>query len=232
MKKVRRLTAYLLVFTLITGLFLGIGYVSSPETEVSATSDFRILEIVPDESMATFFYFIDVEKYGITNYPRIGGKTIAENAAAGTVRDFLVNHLCGTIDASNHYVSSDYFYNKVLVPAGKTDVRIRYNAATPKDSDIESLISQADFIIINESVPSSLRISGVRMRKFGANVVGGETVNIQFTEDQVLKIFKKIAGIGGQNPVPYIIDYSLMNGSGLFDIRQYEDAFKDTSGGH
>ena len=84
-----------------------------------------------------------------------------------------------------------------------------------------SAVNNADFIVINQTVPSALKYG--TQKKFSDSGYG-------FSAEQVIAIFKKIAGVEGRTPVPYIIDFSLMNRSGLVDVRDNNAAFGSHAG--
>jgi hypothetical protein len=107
--------------------------------------------------------------------------------------------------------------------ASSDPLTISVTTKTPNDSDLISAVNNADFIVINQTVPSALRIG--TQKKFSDSGYG-------FTNAQVLAIFKKVAGVEGQTPVPYIIDGSLLDKSSFVDVRNLNSAFLDNSGGH
>ncbi len=217
MKKAGKLISYLLVLTLITGLFSGLGIANSSAIEAKADETYYVLEIVPDKSMATFFYLVDMTKHTNTIDPKIGGKKIASNVVENSSKPGkFLKGLYGQMDG-NTYKSTDYFYEKILKPAGKQNVNIKVVTVTPSDfteKTIDSYLEVADLIVINETVPEALQVSGVEMTTFRQN---------NFTNGEVLKIFKKIAGVNG-NPVPYLIDYKLYDCDDLFDVRDVNES--------
>ena len=190
MKKAERIVSYLLVLALITALLSGLGYAKSDVVEAKADDDtFNVLEIVPVENMATFGYM--VASWTNSNF--------ASKAAAvsnyNNFKSYIQDAGLGTVDGST-LESTDYFNTQVLGLAEDDALDIRVTTTTPSDSDLISKVNSADFIIINETVPSALRIG--TQKTFNDS-------GCKFTDAQVLAIFKKIAGVGGQTPVPYII---------------------------
>ncbi len=225
MKKAGKLLSYLLVLTLITGLFSGLGIAKSPTVEANAAVTFNVLEIVPDKSMATFFYFVDLNIH--TNTSKSDNplySKIDTNAVAGTVNTFLKNALCGELK-NGAFESTDYFNENVLKRAGITNANIKINTVTP--SELENsigLLNSANLIVINETVPKELRFSGqVTMKTFEQST---------FSKTLVLKIFKKIAGAEGNTPVPYIMDFKLYNGAAFSDVRSINNDVSNAYGGY
>ena len=217
MKKAERIVSYLLVLALVTGLFTGLGYAKSEAVDVKAAGNtLNVLEIVPTSDMATFGYMVKswtdsnfASKAGaVSNYNNF--KTYIQNAGLGTVN-------------SSTLTSTDYFKTQVLGLASSDPLTISVTTKTPNDSDLISAVNNADFIVINQTVPSALRIG--TQKKFSDS-------GYRFTDAQVLAIFKKVAGVEGQTPVPYIIDFTLMNQAGIVDARSLNSAFLDSSGNH
>lgn len=217
MKRAERIVSYLLVLALVTTLLSGLGYAKSDVVEVKAAGNtLNVLEIVPTSEMATFGYMVKswtdsnfASKAGaIGNYSNF--KTYIQNAGLGTV-------------SSSSLASTDYFKTQVLGLAADDALAINVTTKTPNDSDLISAVNNADFIVINQTVPSALRYG--TQKKFSDD-------GYRFTNAQVLAIFKKVAGVEGQTPVPYIIDGSLLNKSAFVDVRNLNSAFLDKSGGH
>jgi len=217
MKKAERIVSYLLVLALITTLLSGLGYAKSDATEVKAAGNtLNVLEIVPTSDMATFGYMVKswtdsnfASKAGsVSNYSNF--KTYIEGAGLGTVSSSTLN-------------STDYFKTSVLGLSSSDPLSITVTTKTPNDSDLISAINSADFIVINQTVPSALRYG--TQKKFSDS-------GYRFTNAQVLAIFKKVAGVEGQTPVPYIIDGSLLNKSAFVDVRNINYIFLDNSGNH
>ncbi len=217
MKKAERIVSYLLVLALVTGLLTGLGYAKSEAVDVKAAGNtLNVLEIVPTSDMATFGYMVKswtdsnfASKAGaVSNYNNF--KTYIQNAGLGTVN-------------SSTLTSTDYFKTQVLGLASSDPLTISVTTKTPNDSDLISAVNNADFIVINQTVPSALRIG--TQKKFSDS-------GYRFTTAQVLAIFKKVAGVEGQTPVPYIIDGSLLDKSSFVDVRNLNSAFLDNSGGH
>ena len=219
MKRAERIVSYLLVLALVTTLLSGLGYAKSDAVEVKAAGNtLNVLEIVPTSDMATFGYMVKswtdsnfaakVSAVGSSNYSSF--KTYIQNAGLGTVSSSTLN-------------STDYFKTEVLGLPTSDPLTINVTTKTPNDSDLISAVNNADFIVINQTVPSALRYG--TQKKFSDS-------GYKFTEAQVLAIFKKVAGVEGQTPVPYIIDGSLLNKSAFVDVRNLNSAFLDNSGGH
>ncbi len=217
MKRAERIVSYLLVLALVTTLLSGLGYAKSDAVEVKAAGNtLNVLEIVPTSEMATFGYMVKswtdsnfASKAGaIGNYSNF--KTYIQNAGLGTV-------------SSSSLASTDYFKTQVLGLAADDALAINVTTKTPNDSDLISAVNNADFIVINQTVPSALQYG--TQKKFSDS-------GYRFTNAQVLAIFKKVAGVEGQTPVPYIIDGSLLNKSAFVDVRNLNSAFLDKSGGH
>ena len=217
MKKAERIVSYLLVLALITTLLSGLGYAKSDATEVKAAGNtLNVLEIVPTSDMATFGYMVKswtdsnfaakVSAVGSGNYNSF--KTYIQNAGLGTV-------------SSSTLASTDYFKTQVLGLAADNALTINVTTKTPNDSDLISAVNAADFIVINQTVPSALRYG--TQKKFSDSGYG-------FSDAQVIAIFKKIAGVEGNTPVPYIIDFSLMNRGNLVDVRDNNAAFGSHAG--
>lgn len=219
MKRAERIVSYLLVLALVTTLLSGLGYAKSDAVEVKAAGNtLNVLEIVPTSEMATFGYMVKswtdsnfaakVSAVGSGNYNSF--KTYIQNAGLGTV-------------SSSTLASTDYFKTQVLGLAADNALTINVTTKTPNDSDLISAVNAADFIVINQTVPSALRYG--TQKKFSDD-------GYRFSNAQVLAIFKKVAGVEGQTPVPYIIDGSLLNKSAFTDVRNLNSAFLDNSGGH
>ena len=215
MKKAERIVSYLLVLALVTGLLTGLGYAKSEAVDVKAAGNtLNVLEIVPTSDMATFGYMVKswtdsnfASKAGaVSNYNNF--KTYIQNAGLGTVN-------------SSTLTSTDYFKTQVLGLASSDPLTINVTTKTPNDSDLISAVNNADFIVINQTVPSALQYG--TQKKFSDS-------GYRFTDAQVLAIFKKVAGVEGQTPVPYIIDFTLMNQAGIVDARTLNSAFLDPSG--
>lgn len=219
MKRAEKIVSYLLVLALVTTLLSGLGYAKSDAVDVKAAGNtLNVLEIVPTSDMATFGYMVKswtdsnfaskVSAVGSGNYNSF--KTYIQNAGLGTVSSSTLN-------------STDYFKTEVLGLPTSDPLTINVTTKTPNDSDLISAVNNADFIVINQTVPSALRYG--TQKKFSDS-------GYKFTEAQVLAIFKKVAGVEGQTPVPYIIDGSLLNKSAFVDVRNLNSAFLDNSGGH
>lgn len=215
MKRTGKFVAYLLVLTLIMGLFTGLGYVKAPEEAAKAAdATFKVLEIVPDLNMQTFFYFVDLSK-NPTADPMICGKSIATNCAVPAFNSYLKNTGCGELK-SGSFESKDFFVNYVLKEANSSDTRkVEVIARTPSMLKTDpSVINSADFIIINQTVPAALLVD-----KSDTSSQKKTFDDDPFDSDTVLRIFKKVAGVD-TDPVPYIIDYTLYNGESFYDVRE------------
>ncbi len=120
---------------------------------------------------------------------------------------FNVLEIVPTSSMASFDALKDTFKTNVLVPAGfAATVTVNVNTRTPGTSGTltSTDIQNADMIIINQTK------SGVsNPDKF---------INNEFTTAQVLQIFKKIAGVDGNSPVPYIIDFN------IYDASVFEDA--------
>ncbi|MBR4342539.1 MAG: DUF5057 domain-containing protein [Lachnospiraceae bacterium] len=214
MKKAGKFVAWLLVLTLTTSLMAGVGF--KAETVNAADKSFTVLEIVPDATQATFGYF--VKSWTDANRTEVVTNCLANSGALNT---FLKSAGCGEVQGSS-FVSNDYFVNNVLK---KIDDSANWNVnvvtKTPADLNANSsIISSADFIVINETVPQVFKnISGVN------HAVTFSTNGHKLNPDTVLKIFKKIAGVEGETPVPYIIDFNLYDSSSFSDIRTKDPIF-------
>ncbi|MCR5205807.1 MAG: DUF5057 domain-containing protein [Lachnospiraceae bacterium] len=227
MKKAGKIFAYLLVLTLVTGLFAGLGYVKAPETDVKAASgdDFNVLEIVPNKEMATFFYFVDLDQNS-TSDPQIGGNSLEKNCLTANFNNFLKTAGCGELDTSvspAKFKSENLFVKKVLNNVDNTkNWNVKVTTRTPDTLDVKNDLKNVDLIIINETVPNALKISsisGAQSKTFKDN---------KFTTAQVLAIFKAIAGIGS-DPIPYIIDYNVAHAEDFFDVRSVNETLTDAS---
>lgn len=212
MKKAERIVSYLLVLALVTSLLTGLGFAKSDTVDAKAAGNtLNVLEIVPTSDMATFGYMVKswtdsnfaskVAAVGSGKYDSF--KTYIQNAGLGTV-------------SSSTLTSTDYFKTQVLGLAADDALTINVTTKTPNDSDLISAVNSADFIVINQTVPSALQYG--TQKKFSDSGYG-------FTNAQVLAIFKKIAGVEGQTPVPYIIDFTLMNRGAVADVRTHNSVF-------
>ncbi len=228
MKKAGKIISYLLVLTLVTGLFTGIGALKADSTEVKAeTRSFNVLEIVPDKSMATFGYLVAGQE------PAIGGNSVLKNCTGNTttMAKFLSENGYGEITYDETvtpakvtgYKSKNYFVEKVLKRAvGSSDDtwNVTVTTKTPEELNSDSsAIDSADFIVINQTVPTNLRITGVSY---------AQTFKTHdFNWSTAYKIFEKIAGVKS-NPIPYMVDYQIFSdikGSDLWvDVRTPDNA--------
>lgn len=230
MKKAGKIISYLLVLTLVTGLFTGIGVLKASKTMVKAeTRSFNVLEIVPDASMATFGYLVAGQE------PTIGGKGVlancAGNSAEGGMADFLNTNGYGVItrDGDNKvtgYSSSNYFVEKVLkraVGSASDTWNVTVTVKTPEQLNSDSsAIDSANFIVINQTVPTALRIAGVSYaQKFKDH---------DFNWSTAYKIFEKIAGVKS-DPIPYMVDYQIFDdiegSSKWVDVRKPDTVMPD-----
>lgn len=217
MKKAERIVSYLLVLALITTLLSGLGYAKSDAVEVKAAGNtLNVLEIVPTSDMATFGYM--VKSWTDSNFASKAGAVSNYN----NFKNYIQDAGLGAVTSST-IASTDYFKTQVLGLSSSDPLSITVTTKTPNDSDLISAVNNADFIVINQTVPSALRIG--TQKKFTDS-------GYRFTDAQVLAIFKKVAGVEGKTPVPYIIDGTLLNSSAFVDVRNLNSAFLDNSGGH
>lgn len=175
-------------------------------------------EVVTDEDGNIVY-----EEHPEVAYMTRGGNSKHVNLLAeGTaIRNFLVGGGYGTYTTTTNeagetisYYSSNYFATNVL-PSG-VSANLKLITRTPntlKQADIDA----ADMIIINETVPSALKVgSGVYTARFDDSAYS-------LSWEQAYAIFKKIAGVEG-DPIPYLIDGSMGRPStaNWDDVRKYD----------
>ena len=211
MKKAGKFFSYVLVLTLIVSLMSGLGF--KAEKVDAATTTYTVLEIVPDKSMGTFGLLVgdyntpvDFDDVKIND----GVEFLRQKDAGGTENwsaagSFLSTHNIGTVDTTNKkYTSNDYFRQNILKSINADAVNWTINVLTRTPDQVTTdVLKSADFIVINQTVPSEF--GGVNRTTFDAE---GSFNNREAT---VMNIFKKIAGLLDGKPVPYIIDFSLYN---------------------
>ncbi|MBQ6025797.1 MAG: DUF5057 domain-containing protein [Lachnospiraceae bacterium] len=212
MKRTGKVITYLVVLAMVTSLFAGLGF-ADKKVSANVNKTFTVLEIVPNESMRQFGYLISGQEP--INIKAVNTARVA--AGDSSFRTYINNSGIGTINAGGDYVSNDVFRTEVLpskTPSNENiDWTVNYKYKTfaqLSDSDITS----ADLIVITDSVPAQLQQDGVTVTSF--NSLGNDVV----TWSKVYKVFKKIAGIDGVTPVPYVIDnnlYSNVSKSNLSD---------------
>lgn len=190
MKKAGKIVAYLLVLVMLASCFTGFGTKSEEVKATDSNGNFVVLEIVPHEDMGTFGYLVagqeaEFDRTWFTN---------EITKANSNLKNFMTTN--GLWDAASNK-STDYFRTQMGVTKS-VDVVVKTPADLEEDS---SIIDEADFIVINQTVPSALQASGkTQTAKFYANDFDNW--------DTILKIFEKIAGVKG-NPIPYFIDYQI-----------------------
>ena len=231
MKKTRRVLPYLMVLALIMSLFTGM---VGKTVQVKADPSFKVLEIVPDESMAMFKYYALSTPTDEMLLNWQGNQWLKKYLDENNIVEDKVS------GSTHTYVSKDYFRQQILVPAGysaSTNVIVKTRtAATCKVEDV----AEADFIVINSSVPIYYTVDNNNQQhvnyngkqyRFGYDVLSGltyydnprprfktnETIEVDgknvevkydFDWDVVYAIFKKVAGVDS-DPIPYMIDYNM-----------------------
>ncbi len=220
MKKAGKFISYLLVLAMVTSLLSGLGFKSEKVDAKITAPDFTVLEIVPDKSMGTFGYLVDgYFGLGLTSTDTQATSIYTGN---GNLRSYLIGAgLCQ--NRTDKFVSTNYFENEVLKEIEDVDWNVTVKTRTPADLS-ESDINSADMIVINQTVPSNLAVSGkVTIKNFR---------NTPLTAAQVMQIFRKVAGVNGTDPVPYIIDFDLYGVNTFQDVRglntmqtSYDDRF-------
>lgn len=219
MKKAGKILSYLLVLTLVVSLMSGLGF-ENEEVKAGDASNFYVLEIVPDTSMGTFGLLLgrrtllDVKEGTQANWGRSDVRTFVKKF------DYTLN----TSDGSYTYdkpsgAEGDSYFESLLKSEG-IDKAVHLDTVTPSDSQMATLLSRADLIVINQTVPSCFK--GITRKTFDDSGCG-------FSNEVLMKVFKKIAGIGDIS-VPYIIDFSMYypNGSssGPLEIATYDHPLK------
>lgn len=208
MKKAGKFISYLLVLAMVTSLLSGLGFKSEKVDAKITAPNFTVLEIVPDKSMGTFGYLVDgYFGQGLTSTDSQATSIYSGN---GNLRTYLIGaNLCE--NRNDKFVSTDYFEEHFLDNIQDTDWTVTVNTRTPSNLT-EADINSADMIVISESVPSTLKTSGVASKTFRSS-------GCQLSASQVFAIFKKVAGADGQDPVPYIIDFDLYGLNTFVDVR-------------
>ena len=225
MKKAGKFLSYLLVLTLLVSLFSGLQLKSeeakAAEAEVPADvtdhdTYFYVLEIVPDKSMGTFGLLL-------------GDRTILDlkkgdqaNWGVGKVQT-LVQKFGGTINTSTGVYSCSYF--QTLLTNLGINKTVYLDTVKPGDLT-DKYIDRADLIVINQTVPDGFE--GYTAKTFDSTDEG-----CKFEKSDVLKIFKKIAGLRGDvvpyKPIPYMIDFSLYYSNGVSTGNGLESVEYDSS---
>lgn len=220
MKRTGKVITYLVVLAMVTSLFAGLGF-ADKKVSANVNKTFTVLEIVPNTSMRQFGYLIAGQEpidIKAVNTAKVG-------SGDSSFRTYINNSGIGTIEASGNYVSNDVFRTQVL-PAKTSlneniDWTINYNFKTFSDlSDAD--INSADLIVITDSVPSQLQVSGVTVSSFNS------LSNSDISWSKVYKVFKKIAGVDGATPIPYLIDYKVYDNISKSNIAS--KYFYDTPG--
>ena len=222
MKKAGKFISYLLVLAMVTSLISGLGIKPESVDAKITAPNFTVLEIVPDKSMGTFGYLVD-------GYFGMGLSMASDSTAIsqkfngnGTLRTYLSS--AGLAGSGTPYTSTNYFEEHYLKSIQNIDWNVTVKTKTPADLQ-ESDILSADMIVISQTVPSALQISGVASKNFRSS-------GCEFSAKQVMQIFRKIAGVNGTDPVPYIIDFDLYGINTFQDVRNlnaiqtpYDDRF-------
>ena len=189
MKKARKLVAYFLSLALLITAFSGIGVQNKSNEKIKADASERayvVLEIVPDVNMATFKYMVELP-----------------SAAKGNpvAREYLKSIGLAQGDGSAA-TSTEYFKTEILTPANPSfwdGSNITVLTKTP-DTLTKAEVDSADFIVINETIPSQLSsLVSISKSHFYQN---------DFSTEMAYYIFAKIAGVEG-DPIPYVIDHNI-----------------------
>ncbi len=208
MKKAGKFISYLLVLAMVTSLLSGLGFKSEKVDAKITAPNFTVLEIVPDRSMGTFGYLVD--GYFGQGYTSTASQATSIYTGNGNLRSYLIGAgLCE--NRADKFVSTNYFEEHFLKSIENVDWTVTVITRSPADLS-ESDINSADMIVISETVPSNLKTSGVASKTFRSS-------GSQLSASQVFSIFKKVAGVGGQDPVPYIIDFDLYGLNTFVDVR-------------
>lgn len=224
MKKAGKIVSYLLVLALVTSLFSGLGVKSKQANAKITAGSFTVLEIVPHKSVATFGYLVDgYFGQGLTKSSD-NTEITSIYSSNGALRQYLIdNNLCN--NETDKFVSKNFFEEKILKAVSNVDWTVTVNTRTPSTLT-ESDVNSADLIVINETVPDQLKYkykwngsSWVKESTKIINDVTFRTSGYELSTEQVMWIFRKVAGVNGQDPVPYIVDFDLYDGKSFVDVR-------------
>ncbi|MBR4781324.1 MAG: hypothetical protein IK014_08200 [Lachnospiraceae bacterium] len=160
--------------------------------------------------MGTFGYLVD-GYFGMGLSVAGNSSTISSTYTGnGDLRSYLI--AAGLCDNDNtQYKSKNYFENEVLKKINNVDWNVTVKTRTQADLT-EADVNSADLIVISETVPAKLKTSAVASKTFRTN-------GCKLSTQQVMWIFRKIAGVNGTDAIPYIIDFDLYDGGSFVDVR-------------